>query len=91
MIDEHRKGRIRKRMWRQRLMSCDCSCFCANQVDKLDKNAISEVKAYNKPPKAVETVLSAAMTLFGQPTDWANSKKVGRHRNGFREKRKPTG
>jgi hypothetical protein len=48
-------------------------------VDKLDKNAISEVKAYNKPPKAVETVLSAAMTLFGQPTDWANSKKVGRH------------
>lgn len=53
-------------------------CWWWVQVDKLDKNAISEVKAYNKPPKAVETVLSAVMTLFGQPTDWANSKKVGR-------------
>lgn len=62
------------------LIFCDYSDLNGElQVDKLDKNAISEVKAYNKPPKAVETVLSAAMTLFGQPTDWANSKKVGRH------------
>ena len=47
-----------------------------SQVEKLDKNAISEVKAYQKPPKQVETVLSAVMILFGQATDWSTSKRV---------------
>lgn len=45
------------------------------EVDKLDKGAISEVKAYKQPPPAVETVLSAVMTLFGLKTDWATAKK----------------
>lgn len=46
------------------------------EVDKLDKSAISEVKAYNKPPPLVETVLQAVMILFNKPIDWANAKKV---------------
>jgi dynein heavy chain, axonemal len=40
------------------------------EVDKLDKSSISEVKAYTKPPALVETVLQAVMILFGKPTDW---------------------
>ena len=46
------------------------------EVDKLDKSAISEVKAYTKPPELVETVMQAIMVLFNKPTDWANAKKV---------------
>jgi hypothetical protein len=46
------------------------------EVDKLDKSSVSEVKAYTKPPALVETVLQAIMILFGKPTDWATAKKV---------------
>lgn len=46
------------------------------EVDKLDKNSISEVKAYTKPPPLVETVLQAVMILFQKPTDWNSAKKV---------------
>lgn len=46
------------------------------EVEKLDKGAISEVKAYTKPPAVVETVLQAVMILFAKPTDWASAKKV---------------
>lgn len=46
------------------------------EVDKLDKSSVSEVKAYTKPPAQVETVLQAVMILFNKPTDWANAKKV---------------
>jgi len=46
------------------------------EVDKLDKGSISEVKAYSKPPALVETVLQAVMILFGKPTDWASAKTV---------------
>ena len=46
------------------------------EVDKLDKSSISEVKAYSKPPALVETVLQAVMILFGKPTDWASAKNV---------------
>ncbi len=35
----------------------------------------SEVKAYTKPPPAVEMVLSAVMVLFKEKTDWATAKK----------------
>lgn len=45
------------------------------EVDKLDKNSISEVKAYANPPALVALVLSAVMILFGLPTDWATAKK----------------
>ena len=46
------------------------------EVDKLDKSSVSEVKAYTKPPALVETVLQAIMILFGKPTDWTTAKKV---------------
>lgn len=46
------------------------------EVDKLDKSSVSEVKAYTKPPLLVETVLQAVMILFGKPTDWATAKKI---------------
>ena len=35
----------------------------------------SEVKAYTKPPAAVETVLSAVMILFREKPDWPTAKK----------------
>ena len=41
------------------------------QVEKLDSSSISEVKAYTTPPALVGLVLSAVMTIFGVPTDWA--------------------
>ena len=46
------------------------------EVDSLDKSAISEVKAYSKPPELVETVLKAVMILFNKANDWASAKKV---------------
>ena len=46
------------------------------EVEKLDKNSISEIKGYSKPPPAVEKVLSCVMTLLRKPIDWASSKKV---------------
>lgn len=45
------------------------------EVDKLDKGSISEVKAYASPPPAVEMVMQAVMVLFGLKTDWATAKK----------------
>ena len=46
------------------------------EVNKLDKGAVSEVKAYAKPPALVETVMQAVMILFNKPTDWATAKRV---------------
>ena len=45
------------------------------EVDKLDNSAISEVKAYTKPPDAVMMVLGGVMTLMQTPTDWPSAKK----------------
>ena len=48
------------------------------EVDKLDKSSISEVKAYASPPPAVEMVLNAVMLLFNLKPDWATAKrKIG--------------
>ena len=47
----------------------------AQQVEKLDKGSISEVKNYSSPPPAVELVLAAVMILFGLKTDWPTAKK----------------
>jgi len=46
------------------------------EVEKLDKGSVSEVKAYTKPPALVETVLQAVMILFNKATDWSTAKKV---------------
>ena len=50
------------------------------EVEKLDKSAISEVKAYKSPPKQVETVLAAVMILFSKQTDWNTAKKDEREK-----------
>ena len=34
-------------------------------VEKLNKDAVTEVKSYAKPPPIVETVLAAVMTILG--------------------------
>lgn len=46
------------------------------EVDKLDKSAVSEVKAYTKPPALVATVLEAVMILFNKAIDWTTAKQV---------------
>lgn len=47
-----------------------------DQVEKLDKSSVTELKAYANPPIAVEQVLSCVMILLGKPTGWADAKKV---------------
>ena len=46
------------------------------QVDKLDKSAVSEVKAYTSPPPLVETVMHAVMIFFGKKPEWTVAKKM---------------
>jgi dynein heavy chain len=45
------------------------------QVEKLEKSSITEIKAYSSPPVAVERVLSCVMILFGKETHWASAKR----------------
>merc|ERR1711871_18260 len=45
------------------------------EVNKLDKSSISEVKAYTTPPAKVQLCLEAVMILFRLKTDWATAKK----------------
>lgn len=44
-------------------------------LEKLDRNAVTEVKSYPKPPMAVERVMSAIMILLQKETSWASAKK----------------
>ncbi|GMH50243.1 hypothetical protein TrRE_jg3287 [Triparma retinervis] len=46
------------------------------EVDKLDKGSISEIKAYASPPKPVATTLECVMIFMGNKTDWASAKKA---------------
>ncbi len=45
-------------------------------LQKLSKNAISEVKAYKQPPEYVEKVMRAVMILLGQEPSWSGAKRV---------------
>eukprot|EP01029_Cantina_marsupialis_P005820 TRINITY_DN1630_c1_g4_i2.p1 TRINITY_DN1630_c1_g4~~TRINITY_DN1630_c1_g4_i2.p1 ORF type:complete len:1526 (+),score=559.26 TRINITY_DN1630_c1_g4_i2:3370-7947(+) len=45
------------------------------EVNKLEKKDITEVKSYTKPPDDVQMVLSAVMILFGEKPEWASAKK----------------
>lgn len=48
----------------------------ANQaVASLDKKFIAEMKAMNKPPSGVDTVMDAVMVFMEKPTGWASVKK----------------
>ena len=44
------------------------------EVDKLEKSSISEIKSFATPPDAVIMVLGACMVLFKKPTDWKTAK-----------------
>jgi dynein heavy chain len=46
------------------------------EVDKLDKGAISEVKAYAKPPGKVEKVMQCVCIYFNKKGDWDAAKKL---------------
>ena len=44
-------------------------------MDSLNKNDITEVKSYGKPPKLVEIVMQAVMILKGKEPTWAEAKR----------------
>lgn len=45
-------------------------------MDALDKNDITEIKAFNNPPKMVQTVLEAVCILLGAKPDWPTAKAL---------------
>ena len=44
-------------------------------LDKLDKQAMAEVKVYPKPPEMVMKTMAAVMTVMEKPTTWAQAKQ----------------
>ncbi|XXQ31513.1 AAA+ ATPase domain-containing protein [Plasmodiophora brassicae] len=44
-------------------------------LEKLDKNAVTEIKSYTKPPPIVARVMSAVMVVLGKEASWATAKK----------------
>ena len=46
------------------------------EVDQLDKDDISVIKSFKKPPAAVELVMNAICLLFGLREKWDNSKAL---------------
>jgi dynein heavy chain len=45
-------------------------------LNSLNKNDITEIKSFSKPPPLVLTTMEAVCVLFGQKPDWDTSKKV---------------
>uniref|UniRef100_A0A5K3EMK9 Dynein_AAA_lid domain-containing protein n=1 Tax=Mesocestoides corti TaxID=53468 RepID=A0A5K3EMK9_MESCO len=45
-------------------------------LDSLDKNDISEIRVFTKPPQLVQTVMEAVCLMLGQKTDWTTAKTV---------------
>jgi len=45
-------------------------------LNSLNKNDITEIKSFSKPPPLVLTTMEAVCILFGQKPDWDTSKKV---------------
>jgi dynein heavy chain len=45
-------------------------------LDSLDKNDISEVRVFTKPPELVLTVMESICILFNVRPDWSNSKQL---------------
>ena len=45
------------------------------EVQKLDKSSLTELKAYANPPPAVEKTLACVMIFMNKPTDWAGAKR----------------
>ncbi|CAH8497713.1 unnamed protein product [Dicrocoelium dendriticum] len=45
-------------------------------LDSLDKNDISEIRVFTKPPQLVQTVMEAVCLMLGQKADWVTAKTV---------------
>ncbi|OAF70538.1 hypothetical protein A3Q56_01708 [Intoshia linei] len=45
-------------------------------LDSLDKNDISEIRVFQKPPELVQTVMEAVCLLLNAKQDWASAKNV---------------
>jgi dynein heavy chain len=45
-------------------------------LDALDKNDITEIRAFNNPPEMVQTVMESVCLLLGAKPDWATSKAL---------------
>lgn len=45
-------------------------------LNSLNKNDITEIKSFSKPPLLVLTTMEAVCILFGQKPDWDTAKKV---------------
>ena len=45
-------------------------------LDALDKNDITEIRAFSKPPELVGTVMESICILFNARPDWASAKIV---------------
>ena len=45
-------------------------------LNSLNKNDISEIKAFTKPPELVQVVMEAVCIMLGQKPDWDSAKKV---------------
>ena len=44
-------------------------------LNELSRTAVTEVKSYTKPPKAVEKVMCAVMVILGEEVSWPSAKK----------------
>lgn len=45
-------------------------------LDALDKNDISEVRVFTKPPELVNTVMESICILFNVPPNWPSAKQL---------------
>lgn len=48
--------------------------FYTHEISRINRNQISEIKAFNAPPELVKVTMEAVCLLFGQKEDWKSSK-----------------
>lgn len=50
--------------------------YSLKALDALDKNDISEVRVFTKPPELVNTVMESICILFNVPPSWPSAKQL---------------